>query len=319
MPINFPDSPSLNEIYSDGGKSWVWDGTVWRQGAGSYASAYHVHSAEDITSGVISINRLPSITGSTSSSYLVRSDDPRLLDARSPISHNHSVSEITNLQTLLDAKAASSHSHTASDIVSGVLNIARLPVASSGSTSSNEIVRADDSRLSNSRTPTSHTHSISEITNLQTTLDGKGTVTSVSITTANGISGSVSNASSTPAITLTLGAITPSAIDISTVYKQSIVSLNTNATTIDCSLGNYFTTTVSSSITYSFTNVPASRAYSFTLEVNHSSGSITWPSSVSWPQNTAPSLTTSRTHIFVFVTDDGGTKWRGSSSINYVT
>ena len=37
-------------------------------------------------------------------------------------------------------------------------------------------------------------------------------VTSVSVTTANGISGSVANPTSTPAITLTLGAITPSSV-----------------------------------------------------------------------------------------------------------
>src|SRR5689334_9635385 len=36
-----------------------------------------------------------------------------------------------------------------------------------------------------------------------------GTVTSVSVTTANGVSGSVATATTTPAITLTLGAITP--------------------------------------------------------------------------------------------------------------
>jgi hypothetical protein len=41
---------------------------------------------------------------------------------------------------------------------------------------------------------------------------GAGTVTSVSVTTANGVSGTVVNASSTPAITLTLGAITPTSI-----------------------------------------------------------------------------------------------------------
>jgi hypothetical protein len=41
---------------------------------------------------------------------------------------------------------------------------------------------------------------------------GGGTVTSVSVTTANGISGTVATATSTPAITLTLGAITPSSI-----------------------------------------------------------------------------------------------------------
>ena len=39
---------------------------------------------------------------------------------------------------------------------------------------------------------------------------GTGTVTSVSVTTANGVSGSVANPTTTPAITLTLGDITPS-------------------------------------------------------------------------------------------------------------
>jgi len=39
-----------------------------------------------------------------------------------------------------------------------------------------------------------------------------GTVTSVSVTTANGVSGSVANSTTTPAITLTLGAITPTSV-----------------------------------------------------------------------------------------------------------
>ena len=38
---------------------------------------------------------------------------------------------------------------------------------------------------------------------------GSGTVTSVSVTTANGVSGTVATATTTPAISLTLGAITP--------------------------------------------------------------------------------------------------------------
>lgn len=40
-----------------------------------------------------------------------------------------------------------------------------------------------------------------------------GTVTSVSVTTANGVSGSVATATTTPAITLALGAITPSSVN----------------------------------------------------------------------------------------------------------
>ena len=29
MPINFPNSPALNDIYSYGNKSWKWSGSYW--------------------------------------------------------------------------------------------------------------------------------------------------------------------------------------------------------------------------------------------------------------------------------------------------
>ena len=29
MPLNFPDSPTLNQFYTSGSNSWQWDGTVW--------------------------------------------------------------------------------------------------------------------------------------------------------------------------------------------------------------------------------------------------------------------------------------------------
>lgn len=52
--------------------------------------------------------------------------------------------------------------------------------------------------------------------------DGTGTVTSVSVTTANGVSGSVATATTTPAITLTLGAITPSTVNALTLASQTV-------------------------------------------------------------------------------------------------
>lgn len=45
-----------------------------------------------------------------------------------------------------------------------------------------------------------------------TTPGGGGTVTSVSVTTANGVSGTVASSTTTPAITLSLGAITPTSV-----------------------------------------------------------------------------------------------------------
>lgn len=60
-----------------------------------------------------------------------------------------------------------------------------------------------------------------------------GTVTSISVVTANGVSGSVANATTTPAITLTLGAITPSSVNASgTVLGSNLSGSNTGDQTI---------------------------------------------------------------------------------------
>lgn len=64
-------------------------------------------------------------------------------------------------------------------------------------------------------------------------LSGTGTVTSVSVVTANGVSGSVATATTTPAITLTLGAITPSSVAASGAVSGSNLSgTNTGDQTI---------------------------------------------------------------------------------------
>jgi hypothetical protein len=68
---------------------------------------------------------------------------------------------------------------------------------------------------------------------------GGGTVSSVSVTTANGVSGSVANATTTPAITLTLGAITPSSVAaVGTVTGSNLSGTNTgDQTTITGNAG----------------------------------------------------------------------------------
>lgn len=62
---------------------------------------------------------------------------------------------------------------------------------------------------------------------------GSGTVTSVSVVTANGVSGSVANATTTPAITLTLGAITPTSVAaVGTVTGSNLSGTNTGNVTL---------------------------------------------------------------------------------------
>lgn len=106
-------------------------------------------------------------------------------------------------------------------------------------------------------------------------------------------------------------------LDVSGSYAANAVAVA--ALNIDCSLGNYFTKTINGASTFTVSNVPASRNYAFTLELEHTSGAITWFSGVEWPGGTAPTLTTGKTHLFIFQTDNGGTRWRGSSLINYTT
>lgn len=82
---------------------------------------------------------------------------------------------------------------------------------------------------------------------IQTQLNAKGagTVTSVSVTTANGVSGSVATATTTPAITLTLGAITPTSVNGTTSTELGYVSGVTSAIQTQLNgkqaTGNYIT------------------------------------------------------------------------------
>jgi hypothetical protein len=88
---------------------------------------------------------------------------------------------------------------------------------------------------------------------------------------------------------------------------------------LDLNTSNYFTKTISGNSTFTFANPAASgQVTAFTLELTHSSGTVTWPSSVKWNADTAPTLTTGKTHLFMFVTDDGGTRYRGSALVDYV-
>jgi len=106
-------------------------------------------------------------------------------------------------------------------------------------------------------------------------------------------------------------------ISIDGPYKQAAEAVG--ALDIDLATGNYFTKTISGNSTFTFSNPPASGTVgSFTLKITHSSGTVTWPASVKFPADTAPTLTAGKTHLFVFVTDDGGTRYRGAALADYV-
>ena len=107
-------------------------------------------------------------------------------------------------------------------------------------------------------------------------------------------------------------------LDVDGAYTSSVSAVA--ALDIDLSASNYFTKTISGNSTFTFSNPPASGTVgSFTLEVNYTGGDILWPTSVYWNGNgqTAPEITSGKVQLYMFVTRDGGTTYRGALLADY--
>ncbi len=107
-------------------------------------------------------------------------------------------------------------------------------------------------------------------------------------------------------------------------YTETVKAIGDTGTsaTLDLADGNVFTATLTGNCTFTFTTGTnsAPNAASFTLILANDSTpsrTITWPGSVKWPNNSAPSRTTtaSKTDIWTFMTPDNGTTWYGNIAL----
>lgn len=139
-----------------------------------------------------------------------------------------------------------------------------------------------------------------EIANGDVTLNGVQTLTNKTIAFgSNTLTGVAPTANPTFTGTATFAAA-----------KSGVTAVAASA--IDCAVGNYFTKTATGALTWTVTNVPATGAFSFILELtNGGAGAQTWMSGIKWPSGTAPTLVASGVDLLGFITDDGGTTWRG--------
>ena len=108
------------------------------------------------------------------------------------------------------------------------------------------------------------------------------------------------------------------------IQQEETLTVSSNATTVNCSTGNYFTVQATGNITFTFGTPPAdTKSYAMIIEVDHNSGNLIWPSSsgsseVKWNSDTAPTLTAGKTHLFYFHTNNAGVRWRGAALVDYV-
>ena len=100
--------------------------------------------------------------------------------------------------------------------------------------------------------------------------------------------------------------------------KFEEITSSSNAATIQGTNCNSFHHTLTEDVTYSFSPAATSvYEYIMTLEVKQDSAgsgyTVTWPSSVIWPNGTAPALSSAANAIdvFVFTSRDVGTTWYG--------
>jgi len=87
---------------------------------------------------------------------------------------------------------------------------------------------------------------------------------------------------------------------------------------INTALSNYFTLTCAGASSISFVAPSSSIFYSMILKItNGGGGSLTWSNGPKWPFGVPPSPSTG-VDIWVFMTDDGGTTWRGNLAMKDV-
>lgn len=100
-----------------------------------------------------------------------------------------------------------------------------------------------------------------------------------------------------------------SGITLAGSVKQNVQAVA--STSIDLSVTDFFTKSISAGTTFTFDNATASKAQAFAVKLIITSAAVpTWPATVKWPGGEAPTLGTG-THVIGFVTFDGGTTWTG--------
>jgi len=96
-----------------------------------------------------------------------------------------------------------------------------------------------------------------------------------------------------------------------TLVGSREVKSTVSGSSIDLSLGNYFTKTITINTTLSLSNVPTTGTVAnFILDItNGGNYTVTWWSGVKWSNGNAPILTANGTDSLGFYTYDGGTTW----------
>ena len=124
--------------------------------------------------------------------------------------------------------------------------------------------------------------------------------------------------------TITLGGTTSSVGNLAvanvtvTDYKESQVNIGNSSTTQTISLSNGTIQTVTLTGNCTFTMPTAAEGKSFLVMIKSGAGNFTGTfTSVKFPANTAPTITTTASRMDIIAFSSDGTNWYGTASQNY--
>lgn len=301
MALDFPASPSNGQTFTSGGVSWSFDGDKWKVNAGTSVEPVFVSStAPTGVAGQIYWD------SDESTAYIYYDDG--------------------NTAQWVPLVSTAPVSFDTSAIVSGTLPVARGGTGTTsfdagkiaeGNTEAEVVDTGSDGHF---KVTTEGTERIRVGPDGQIGLAGANYGTSGQVLESGGSSAAVSWATPVKldaAQTFTAKQTFNAGISIDGPYEQTAQAVS--ALDIDCSTGNYFTKAISADSTFTFSNVPSTGVYSFTIEIEVTGDrNIQWPGAVKFNGDSAPTLTADRTHLFMFVTDDGGTRFRAAALVDYV-
>ena len=314
MALNFPDNPSVNDIYRDStsGFAYQWDGVVWQSYSDS--SLGQIKVLDDISGSFNGSTQTFALTSNSTAVTPANAQQVRVVlggVVQDPANdYTVSSSNITFTTPPAGALSFSGIVFGTAVPINTILDGSVTPVKlSTGGPTWNT---SGDVNIAGIVTATSASIGYDNVGINSSGISVTGVITSTSF--VGNVTGNATGLSGTPNIVVGITTVNTT-LNLGGNYIEDVNAVG--ALDIDCSVGNYFTKTISGDSTFTVSNVPASGAYAFTLELTHTSGTVTWFSGVEWPAATPPTLTTGKTHLFMFITDNGGTRWRASSLIDY--
>lgn len=156
------------------------------------------------------------------------------------------------------------------------------------------------------KAPTVHTHTIAQVDSLQSALDGKAALVHTHV---------ISDVNQLQTTLDTKAVLTANAFsgiqtfNAATREKSNAVA----ASDINCALGSVFSKTISGTTTFTVSGIaPSGNVTSFILDLtNGGSFTINWWANMKWAGGLAPVLTAAGRDMLGFITYNGGATWTG--------